>query len=143
MLSILVCACLPFSFPSFYLVYKITKKNFLSSVFNQHIALMLVFSGQKILTFRTWKLTTKSSLRSHRSFPLGSCDLQNSQWEWNGDQNRAVWGWPDLLLPPLLELHLDLLLVLHVSHGCCIQVQRCPPCQWNNCKPFRFYSLLF
>ena len=42
----LVVACTPLSFPSLYLAYKLARKRFLASVFNQHIALMMVFAGE-------------------------------------------------------------------------------------------------
>ena len=60
MLALLVCGCLPLSFPSLYLAYKIIKKNFLSSLFNQQIALMLVFSGKKFSTYlKSFKVIIK------------------------------------------------------------------------------------
>ena len=42
----LVLACTPFSYPSFYLAFKLVRKGFLDSLFNQHIALMMVFAGE-------------------------------------------------------------------------------------------------
>ena len=41
----LVLASTPFSLPSLYLAHKMIKTKFLDSVFNQHIALMMVFAG--------------------------------------------------------------------------------------------------
>ena len=37
--------CLPLSLPSLYLAYRLVSKRFLGSVFNQHIAVMLIISG--------------------------------------------------------------------------------------------------
>ena len=44
--TVLVICSTPFSIPSFYLAHKLLKKRFLDSVFNQHIALMMVFAGR-------------------------------------------------------------------------------------------------
>ena len=37
--------CLPLCLPSFYLAFRLYRRQFLGTVFNQHIALMLVYSG--------------------------------------------------------------------------------------------------
>ena len=47
-LVVLLClyhVCLPLSLPSLYLAYRLVSKRFLGSVFNQHIAVMLIISG--------------------------------------------------------------------------------------------------
>ena len=43
---VLVILCIPFSLPSFYIVYRLFKRRCLSSVFNEHVALMMIFSGK-------------------------------------------------------------------------------------------------
>ena len=45
MLTDLVLASLPLSIPSFYLAYRLARKDFLGTVFNQVIALMFLLSG--------------------------------------------------------------------------------------------------
>ena len=42
---VLVLVSTPFSIPSLYLAQRLIKKRFLDSVFNQHIALMMIFAG--------------------------------------------------------------------------------------------------
>ena len=42
----LVLLCIPFSFPSLYLAHRLWRKRFLDSVFNQHVAVMMLFSGR-------------------------------------------------------------------------------------------------
>ena len=37
---------LPFSIPSFYLAYRLYKKNFLDQIFNKQLAIMLIISGK-------------------------------------------------------------------------------------------------
>ena len=46
MFVILVLACFPFSLPSFYLAFRLYKVRYLDSIFNQHVALMMIFSGK-------------------------------------------------------------------------------------------------
>ena len=45
MLTDLTVFCFPLSVPSFYLAYRLYRKQFLGTGFNQQIALMLVYSG--------------------------------------------------------------------------------------------------
>ena len=45
LLLCLYLVCLPLSLPSLYLAYRLVSKRFLGSVFNQHIAVMLIISG--------------------------------------------------------------------------------------------------
>ena len=49
LLSCLVVLCIPLSFPSLYLAQRLCRKRFLKSVFNQHVALMMIFSGIRLL----------------------------------------------------------------------------------------------
>ena len=46
MLTDLTLLCFPLSIPSFYLAYRLHRRNFLGTVFNQQIALMMVYSGE-------------------------------------------------------------------------------------------------
>ena len=46
MFPILVLVCFPFSLPSFYLAFRLHKVRYLDSIFNQHVALMMIFSGK-------------------------------------------------------------------------------------------------
>ena len=45
MFLILVCICLPLAFPSLFLSFKLFQKNFLGTLFNKSVAVMLVFTG--------------------------------------------------------------------------------------------------
>ena len=45
MLLNLILLCIPFSFPSLYLAYRLARRGFLGSIFNQHVALMMLFTG--------------------------------------------------------------------------------------------------
>ena len=51
----LVILCVPFSLPSIYLATRLCRKRFLNSDFNQHVALMMVFSGKDNTKIKTWK----------------------------------------------------------------------------------------
>ena len=44
----LVILCIPLSFPSLHLAHRLCRKRFLHSVFNQHVAVMMIFSGRDI-----------------------------------------------------------------------------------------------
>ena len=53
LLPVLVILCIPFSFPSLYLAHRLCRKRFLHSVFNQHVAVMMIFSGRDMSIQRT------------------------------------------------------------------------------------------
>ena len=53
LLTCLVILCIPFSVPSIYLAQRLCRKKFLNSVFNQHAAVMMIFSGKYIITLKT------------------------------------------------------------------------------------------
>ena len=46
MLTDLTLLCLPLSIPSLYIAYRLVRRGFLGTVFNQQIALMMVYSGK-------------------------------------------------------------------------------------------------
>ena len=73
----LIIFCLPLSLPSFYLAYRLYRKQFLGTVFNQQVALMLVYSGglykpERDRFFEIKKIAHQSQIW----FP----DLVNSQY---------------------------------------------------------------
>ena len=46
-LPLFLClACTPFSLPSIYLAQRLWRKGFMDTPFNQHVALMMVVSGE-------------------------------------------------------------------------------------------------
>ena len=47
MLTNLTVLFLPLSIPSLYLAYRLYSRHFLGTVFNQQIALMMLYSGEK------------------------------------------------------------------------------------------------
>ena len=49
MFLILVFVCFPFSLPSLYLAFRLYKIRHLDSIFNQHVGLMMVFSGKSFI----------------------------------------------------------------------------------------------
>ena len=49
MFIILVLVCFPFSMPSLYLAFRLYKIRHLDSIFNQHVGLMMVFSGKSFI----------------------------------------------------------------------------------------------
>ena len=51
MFPVLVLACIPLSIPSFYLAFRLYKIRYLDSIFNQHLALMMIFSGINSLKY--------------------------------------------------------------------------------------------
>ena len=74
---VLVLASTPCSLPSLYLAHKLVKKRFLERVFNQHIALMMVFAGDSTPDIDTDNMITMTfQCRSHTSLQLGQSNLE-------------------------------------------------------------------
>ena len=115
MLITLTIACSPLSFPSFYLAHRLFRKKFLDSIFNQHIALMMMFSGK----FSAQDYHTESNCiwEMCRSRRLSSIRPDYHHLE-------VTCRPSPLFLCPAPSGHLAQLLLLHVGGGYPVQVTR-------------------
>ena len=113
---------IPFSFPSIYLAHKLYRKKFLGSIFNEQIALMMIFTGNQSpmsiisIDFNSCYFRISSSL----SPGIGS--LQTSRIQSPLLLPLPDDGSRDLLLHVLHPGDLDRQLVLHVGRLYHIQV---------------------
>ena len=116
---------IPLSFPSIYLAHKLYRKKFLGSIFNEQIALMMIFTGNQSPNYIISIDSNSYLFRISSSLSLGIGSLQSS-----GIQSPRLlplpdYGSRDLLLHALHPGHLDRQLVLHVGRLYHLQVMLC------------------